>query len=99
MFEATDAISVLFRQLVGKGSSITIDAPIGTKTFRIRQKFEADHPEFIGVIALDITNSEELQITCLLDNVEIANKARESLLATINILRTNPLTDCFYGER
>jgi hypothetical protein len=99
MFEATDAISVLFRQLVGKGSNITIDAPLRTNAFRIKQKFEADHPEFIGIISVDVTDSQKLQVSCLTDNADIADKGRETLLATINSLRTNPLTDRFYEER
>ena len=99
MSQEKDVVTtVLSRGPTGKGSSATIDAPLGTNAFRIKQKFEADHPEFVGIISLDVTDSQKLRVSCLTDNTDIADKGRETLLATINSLRTNPLTDRFYGE-
>jgi hypothetical protein len=91
--------TVLSREPTGKGSSVTIEAPLGTTAFRIRQKFEADHPGFIGIISVDVTDSQKLQISCLSDNIDFANEGRKVLLETINFLRTNPITDRFYEER
>ncbi|MFA6437311.1 MAG: hypothetical protein WC242_04045 [Candidatus Paceibacterota bacterium] len=102
MSEVTGIVAVLFERFAGKGFaplfSVTIEAPLGTNAFGIKQKFEADHSKFIGIISLDAVDQKKLRIFCLIDGVDLVDEACEALLATINFLRTNPLTDKYPEE-